>query len=135
MRLRRRASYAACTPRTRLVAIQLSGEGARFEVRPTNQNPAGQCYRVFLGAPGPDADATMVEAAGGTDAAIRAVLQQSGQFQGTVRDPALARGQFRGQCLTRPSLTWWPGTESNRRHADFQSAALPAELPGHERKR
>src|SRR5690348_17976972 len=24
----------------------------------------------------------------------------------------------------------WPGTESNRRHADFQSAALPSELPG-----
>ena len=26
---------------------------------------------------------------------------------------------------------WCPGTESNRRHADFQSAALPTELPGH----
>jgi hypothetical protein len=26
---------------------------------------------------------------------------------------------------------WWPGTELNRRHADFQSAALPTELPGH----
>ena len=25
---------------------------------------------------------------------------------------------------------WWPGAESNRRHADFQSAALPTELPG-----
>ena len=24
---------------------------------------------------------------------------------------------------------WWLGTESNRRHADFQSAALPTELP------
>src|SRR2546430_2423207 len=38
----------------------------------------------------------------------------------------------------RPSLVgggtrWgsqWPGAESNRRHADFQSAALPTELPG-----
>ena len=30
---------------------------------------------------------------------------------------------------------WWPGTESNRRHADFQSAALPTELPGHWRSR
>src|SRR5688572_20280308 len=30
---------------------------------------------------------------------------------------------------------WWPGTESNRRHADFQSAALPAELPGRGAKR
>ncbi len=26
---------------------------------------------------------------------------------------------------------WWPETGSNRRHADFQSAALPTELPGH----
>ncbi len=25
---------------------------------------------------------------------------------------------------------WWPGTESNCRHGDFQSPALPTELPG-----
>jgi hypothetical protein len=25
---------------------------------------------------------------------------------------------------------WWPGTELNRRHRDFQSRALPTELPG-----
>src|SRR6202012_3633424 len=25
---------------------------------------------------------------------------------------------------------WCPGTESNRRHGDFQSPALPTELPG-----
>ena len=25
---------------------------------------------------------------------------------------------------------WCPGAESNHRHADFQSAALPTELPG-----
>ena len=28
------------------------------------------------------------------------------------------------------SGTGWPGTESNRRHKDFQSSALPTELPG-----
>ncbi len=28
----------------------------------------------------------------------------------------------------------WPGTESNCRHEDFQSSALPTELPGHEGK-
>ena len=26
---------------------------------------------------------------------------------------------------------WWPGRESNPRHGDFQSPALPTELPGH----
>ena len=30
---------------------------------------------------------------------------------------------------------WWPGTESNRRHGDFQSPALPTELPGREQDR
>ena len=28
---------------------------------------------------------------------------------------------------------WWPGRELNPRHADFQSAALPTELPGPEK--
>ena len=37
------------------------------------------------------------------------------------RSPALRAG-LRG--------VWWPGAESNCRHADFQSAALPTELPG-----
>src|SRR5215472_14535197 len=28
-------------------------------------------------------------------------------------------------------MRWCPGAELNHRHADFQSAALPTELPGH----
>jgi hypothetical protein len=39
----------------------------------------------------------------------------------TKPPPAFASGGF---------FVWWPGTESNHRHADFQSAALPTELPG-----
>ena len=30
-----------------------------------------------------------------------------------------------------PISLWWRGTESNRRHKDFQSFALPTELPSH----
>jgi hypothetical protein len=32
--------------------------------------------------------------------------------------------------VTRKKI-WWPEPESNQRHADFQSAALPTELSGH----
>ncbi len=30
---------------------------------------------------------------------------------------------------------WWRGAESNRRHKDFQSFALPTELPSHLKER
>ncbi len=29
------------------------------------------------------------------------------------------------------SIKWWPNSDSNQGHADFQSAALPTELLGH----
>jgi hypothetical protein len=29
------------------------------------------------------------------------------------------------------STLWWAGSESNTRHKDFQSFALPTELPAH----
>ena len=32
-------------------------------------------------------------------------------------------------------LIWWPGAESNHRHEDLQSTALPTELPGHAKVR
>src|SRR3989441_9102085 len=38
-----------------------------------------------------------------------------------MRDLRLREGLDRGE---------WPGAESNCRHADFQAAALPTELPG-----
>jgi hypothetical protein len=34
------------------------------------------------------------------------------------------------QTTSKPLFLWWPGTELNRRHRDFQSPALPTELPG-----
>src|SRR6185437_2601116 len=41
---------------------------------------------------------------------------------GTFRYPCLRAGQ---------SNCWCPGAELNHRHCDFQSHALPTELPGH----
>ena len=34
-----------------------------------------------------------------------------------------------GIWVTNMNLKWWLGAESNRRHKDFQSSALPTELP------
>ncbi len=45
----------------------------------------------------------------------------------------LTRGKwdFAG-CVVSLCLYWCPGAESNHRHEDFQSSALPTELPGRE---
>src|SRR5437867_1072713 len=74
---------------------------------------------------------------------------QVGQGERPCRFPQDQQGQIRPFKLTQrlterdrrrlvgpagsvwaDALGWWPGTELNRRHADFQSAALPTELPG-----
>ena len=36
------------------------------------------------------------------------------------------------QSLQGLNVRWWPRAESNCRHKDFQSSALPTELPGHQ---
>ena len=50
-------------------------------------------------------------------------------------DPTLGRDSLQDKCLRVGKK--WPGAGSNRRHQDFQSCALPTELPGrleHERR-
>ena len=48
-------------------------------------------------------------------------------------EPAIScvTGRHVNRYTTGPFLNfkWWLGTESNRRHKDFQSFALPTELP------
>ena len=36
-----------------------------------------------------------------------------------------------GEERRRKRGKWWPNSDSNQGHADFQSAALPTELLGH----
>ena len=35
-------------------------------------------------------------------------------------------------CSIWKEISWWAGTGLNRRHQDFQSCALPTELPAHQ---
>ena len=45
-------------------------------------------------------------------------------------DPLRAR-QVLSQLSYTPKIVWWLELESNQRHEDFQSSALPTELSSH----
>jgi hypothetical protein len=55
------------------------------------------------------------------------LLERMAEALGDLREQ-LVFVDFWGQLWKKE---WWPGTELNRRHKDFQSSALPTELPGH----
>lgn len=50
---------------------------------------------------------------------------------GAVRADHLANAILQDRAAAWKSVVWCPGAGSNHRHCDFQSHALPTELPGH----
>src|SRR6266536_6594789 len=57
----------------------------------------------------------------------------SGRVQVESRAQSETRSALRDEvsCRSLAGKTWWAGTGLNRRHQDFQSCALPTELPAH----
>src|SRR6266851_6409534 len=57
----------------------------------------------------------------------------SGRVQVESRAQSEKRSALRDEvsCRSLAGKTWWAGTGLNRRHQDFQSCALPTELPAH----
>ena len=56
-------------------------------------------------------------------------------LSGVVREGPVYRGQPPENPVCISLREEWLGPESNRRHEDFQSSALPTELPSHDRGR
>ena len=60
----------------------------------------------------------------------RPLVQRAAQIHPTKQNGDPSEVAVFSKCLSHLGFFWWPGTESNRRHKDFQSSALPTELPG-----
>jgi hypothetical protein len=81
----------------------------------------------------------MVVLQGGmSPSARRDVKKQLAVISDAEEQVVIATGRYIGEGFDDARLDrqghrmkWWPGRELNPRHADFQSAALPTELPGH----
>ncbi len=59
-------------------------------------------------------------------------LQKDGAGERSRTLDLLITSQLLYQLSYTGVLLWWVGTESNRRHLELQSNALPTELPTHD---
>ena len=65
---------------------------------------------------------------------IRANVERSSCCDYAVtskKRPSVALIALVSEVVVAIEIRWWRGAESNRRHYDFQSYALPTELPRH----
>ena len=60
----------------------------------------------------------------------RHITVEGGHERSAAADAISMQGMPFIQTVRR-AFYWWPGAELNCRHYDFQSYALPTELPGH----
>jgi hypothetical protein len=65
------------------------------------------------------------------------ILRMRHRMQNLTEQLRMAGNQGQGRVMEKVGFTLenprkqqWPGPGSNRRHTDFQSVALPTELPG-----
>lgn len=64
---------------------------------------------------------------------IRQIVQISDSWTGMNNQFMIFKIEKPAKHMPNGFKFWWPGAESNRRHKDFQSSALPTELPGLEK--
>jgi hypothetical protein len=84
------------------------------------------------GSPAPISQESVVAGAGFERAKLNE--PQGGKSASAPRADHPANAIVQDRALAWKSVVWCPGAGSNHRHCDFQSHALPTELPGHTRE-
>lgn len=93
---------------------------------------AGAAHAKGDGPPAPISQESVVAGAGFERAKPGEPQGEKSASAPRADHPANAIVQDR--ALAWKSVVWCPGAGSNHRHCDFQSHALPTELPGHTRR-
>src|SRR5262249_2374954 len=82
-----------------------------------------------------DAQAKLNAAFVGAPRTVLPLRRVVGDNLGTVNSNGVCGADSASKKAVNPRRTKWPGAGLNRRHRDFQSRALPTELPGRSAER